>query len=64
MDKTELKRIAAAQGLAKLSDKDVELFAQSIKTNARLVAGLPKDLHWSEESALILRLLLPKDGDR
>ena len=59
----EIRRIAAAHGLTKLSDAQLEQFAASIKNNDRLVAGLPKDLHWSDEPAHILRLKLATESD-
>ena len=59
----EIRRIAAAHGLTKLSDAQLEQFAASIKNNDRLVAGLPKDLHWSEEPAHILRLKPATESD-
>ena len=62
MDKTEVRRIAAAHGLTKLTDKHLEQFAESIKIKEKLVAGLPRDLHWSEEGALILRLRQSKES--
>ena len=64
MDKTELRRLAAAHGLTKLSDEHLEQFAAAIKNNAKLVAGLPRDLHWSEESPLVLRLRAAKASGR
>ena len=34
------------------------------KNNARLVAGLPGDLHWSDEPAHVVRLPQPREGAR
>ncbi len=56
MDKAELRRIAASHGLTKLTDKHLEQFAKTIENNNRLVAGLPNDLHWTQEPAHVLRL--------
>ena len=62
MDKAELRRIAAAHGLTKLTEKHLAQFAETIKINEKLVAGLPKDLHWSDEPAHIVRLSVPKES--
>ena len=64
MDKAELRRIAASHGLTKLTDAQLDQFAETIKNNERLVAGLPKDLHWSDEPAHILRLQPAKESSR
>ena len=61
MDTTETRRIAAAHGLTKLTDAHLANFAASIENNAKLVAGLPRDLHWSDEPAHILRLKPSKE---
>lgn len=61
MDKTELRRIAAAHGLNRLTDRHLEQFAESLRNNAALAKRLPKDLHWSDESALVFRLPVPKE---
>ena len=56
MDDDRAREIAAAAGLGKLDDKHLAQLANSI-TSARELAGkLPKDLHWSEEIALVFRL--------
>lgn len=56
MDKSDLRRTAAAHGLNKLTDRHLEQLTAGISGNAVLSQRLPKDLHWSEESALIFRL--------
>lgn len=56
MDQSELRRIAAANGLAKLTDKHFEQLAAGARNNAALGQRLPKDLHWSEEPALTFKL--------
>jgi hypothetical protein len=53
MDKDLAKEIAAAEGLPKL--------AQGVASARELAQKLPKDLHWSEEIALIFRL--PPSGE-
>ena len=64
MTKDETRRIAAVHGLTKLADAQLEPFAASIENNARLVAGLPGDLHWSDEPAHVVRLPQPREGAR
>ena len=61
MQTDEARRIADAHGLAKLTGAQLDQFAETIKNNDRLVAGLPKDLHWSDEPAHVLRLVGPKE---
>ena len=64
MQTDEVRRIADAHGLTKLTDAQLDQFAETIKNNERLVAGLPKDLHWSDEPAHILRLQPAKESSR
>lgn len=64
MQTDEVRRIADAHGLTKLTDAQLEPFAETIKNNERLVAGLPKDMHWSEEPAHVLRLQPAKESSR
>ena len=64
MQTDEVRRIADAHGLTKLTGAQLEQFAETIKNNDRLVAGLPKDLHWSDEPAHILRLQPAKESSR
>jgi hypothetical protein len=61
MDKDLAKEIAAAEGLAKLDEKQLTQLAQGIASARELAQKLPKDLHWSEEIALIFRL--PPSGE-
>ena len=61
MDKDLAKEIAAAEGLAKLDEKQLTQLAQGIASARELAQKLPKDLHWSEEIALIVRL--PPSGE-
>jgi len=58
MDKDRAREIAAAEGLTKLDEKQL---AQSVASGRELAEKLPKDLHWSEEIALIFRL--PPSGE-
>jgi hypothetical protein len=51
--------LARRMGLAKLDERHALQFARSIQTAGELAAKLPKDLHWSEEVALVLRLPNP-----
>jgi len=64
MSEDDARRLAAAKGLNKLTDKHLDQLAASIRANEQLMAGLPKDLHWSEESALVFRLPVPKEAKR
>ena len=57
MPDKDLRRTAEAYGLPKLDEKQLEEFGRGIEATRTLAARLPKDLHWSEESALILRLV-------
>ena len=56
MDRAELRQIAAACGLGKLDDGHLDQLAQGIRTTRELAGRLPKDLHWTEESALSFNL--------
>ena len=58
MDKDRAREIAAAEGLTKLDEKQL---AQSVASGRELAEKLPKNLHWSEEIALIFRL--PPSGE-
>jgi hypothetical protein len=59
MDKDRAKEIAGAAGLSKLDDKHLAQLAQSVASARELGGKLPKDLHWSEEIALVFRLPIP-----
>ena len=56
MEKERAQEIAAAAGLTKLDDKHLAQLAQSVASARELGGKLPKDLHWSEEIALVFRL--------
>ncbi len=52
----EAHRAAAAAGLNHLTESDLAWLAKSLDANRALRARLPKDLHWGEEIAPVLRL--------
>lgn len=56
MQQDDVRRAAVAAGLDRLTEADLQLLARSLAANSALSARLPKDLHWSEEIALVLRL--------
>ena len=56
MKRDDARTAAATAGLHQLTDADLDLLAKSQAANAQLNARLPKDLHWSEEIAPVLRL--------
>ena len=64
MDKDRAREIAAAEGLTKLDEKQFAQLALSVVSARELAAKLPKDLHWSEEIALVFRLPIPGDAKR
>ena len=64
MDKDRAQEIAAAEGLTKLDEKQLAQLAQSVASARELAEKLPKDLHWSEEIALVFRLPTPEDAKR
>ena len=57
MDREDFRRRAIACGLEKLEDAHLEQFAQGARTTLDLAARLPKDLHWTEETALTFSLV-------
>ena len=63
-DREEASRAAASLGLKRLDVKALELLAQGARTTRDLAAQLPKDLHWTEESALVYAALVPRSGGR
>jgi hypothetical protein len=64
MDKDRAEEIATAEGLTKLDEKQLTQLAQSVASARELAGKLPKDLHWSEEIALVFRLPTPEDTGR
>ena len=63
-DKDLAKEIAAAEGLSKLDEKQLDQLAQGVASARELAQKLPKDLHWSEEMALVFCLPLPGEVKR
>ena len=62
MENDRARGIAIAAGLTKLDDKHMAQLANSV-ASAREVGGkLPKDLHWSEEIAVVFRLPATQDA--
>jgi hypothetical protein len=60
MDKKQAERTASAIGLTRLEDAHLGQLARSVESARELSARLPKDLHWSEEIAVIFRAPLPR----
>jgi hypothetical protein len=58
-EKDRVGELARAAGLTKLNDKQLAQFAAGVASARALAEALPKDLHWSEESALVYRPALP-----
>ena len=57
MEKDRAREIAAAEGLTKLDEKQLaQLGRRASPRRASSPDKLPKDLHWSEEIALVFRL--------
>lgn len=63
-DREEARRTASSLGLTRLDDKALDLLAQGMRTTRDLASRLPKDLHWTEESALVYAALAAKAGGR
>ena len=64
MDKDRAKEIAGAEGMRKLDEKHLQQLAASVASARELGGKLPKDLHWSEEIALVFRLPEPGSAKR
>ena len=64
MDDDRAREIATAAGLTKLDEKHLAQLALSVASARELAAKLPKDLHWSEEIALVFRLPAPGEAKR
>ena len=56
MDREDARKAAAAAGLHRLTEPHLDQLAQCLVANTKLMRQLPKDLHWSEEIAPVLRL--------
>ena len=61
-DDERAQQVAALTGLTKLEAKHLAQLANSVASAREAGAKLPKDLHWSEEMALIFRLPAPGSG--
>jgi len=61
-DDERAQQVAALPGLTKLEAKHLAQLANSVASAREAGAKLPKDLHWSEEIALIFRLPVPGSG--
>ena len=59
-DEETARKLALAMGLSKVDPKQL---TDAVASARKLVAQLPKDLHCSEESALVFRLPGPR-GDK
>ena len=64
MDDDRAREIATAAGLTNLDEKHLAQLALSVASARELAAKLPKDLHWSEEIALVFHLPRPGDAKR
>jgi len=62
MDKRQAQKAAIAAGLTRLEEAHLGQLARSVETGRELSGRLPKDLHWSEEIAVIFRAPLPRTG--
>jgi hypothetical protein len=60
VDTDRVRALATATGLTKLEEKHLAQLAQGLASAHDLAAKLPKDLHWSEESAHVFRLPVPR----
>lgn len=63
-DRADTRRQAAALGFTRLDEAGLALFGQGARSSRDLAAKLPKDLHWTEESALVYTALAAKAGGR
>jgi hypothetical protein len=64
MENDRARQIAIAAGLTALDEKHLTQLANSVASGRELAGKLPKDLHWSEEIALIFRLPGPASAQR
>lgn len=60
MDKKQAQKTASAAGLTRLEEAHLVQLARSVEAARELSDRLPKDLHWSEEIAVIFRAPLPR----
>ena len=64
IDEKHARLVATAAGLTKLDETHLAQLALSVASARELAAKLPKDLHWSEEIALVFRLPAPTEAKR
>ncbi len=62
MTDDETRSKALAHGLSNLTAKQLEQFAAVLQNSQKLASQLPRDLHWSEEPAHVLRLAKSAEG--
>jgi hypothetical protein len=62
MEDDRTRQVALAAGLAVLDEKHLAQLVNSVASGRELAGKLPRDLHWSEEIALIFRLPVPGSG--
>ena len=56
-----LRRLAREAGLTRLNDQHLEQFALGLTSTRTLAERLPRDLHWTDELAVVFRLR-PRQG--
>ena len=64
IDENHARQVATAAGLTRLDEKHLAQLALSVASARELAGKLPKDLHWSEEIALVFHLPRPGDAKR
>ena len=64
MEDDRTRQVALAAGLAVLDEKHLAQLVNSVASGRELAGKLPRDLHWSEEIALIFRLPGPAGAKR
>jgi len=58
--KNQAQHAAIAAGLTRLKAAHLGQLARSVESGRELSGRLPKDLHWSEEIAVVFRAPLPR----
>ena len=58
--KKQADHAAMAAGLTRLEEAHLGQLARSVESGRELSGRLPKDLHWSEEIAVVFRAPLPR----
>jgi hypothetical protein len=59
-NKNRAQHAAMAAGLTRLKEAHLAELARSVESGRELSGILPKDLHWSEEIAVVFRAPLPR----